>query len=82
MVCWRAGGLLLSVAVNLEKGGWDNCPPVSAQGAGWGDTSPLTATGCPTIQCSSDTDRQQLAQPLPAALSSAASHEPGGRPHL
>lgn len=62
--CWRVGGLLLSMPVNLEKGGWENCPPVPAQGAGWGDTKPLTASRCPTIQCSSDTDHQQLVQTL------------------
>lgn len=60
--CWRVGGLLLSMPVNLEMGGWENCPPVPAQGAGWGDTKPLTASRCPTIQCSSD--HQQLVQTL------------------
>lgn len=89
MGCWRVGGLLLSTAVNLGKGGWENCPAVSAQGAGWGDTNPLTASGYPTIQCSSDTDHQQLVQTLrvkstalPAARSSAASHKPGGHLHM
>lgn len=65
MGCWRVGGgLLLSMAVNLEKEGWENCPAVSAQGAGWGDTNSLTASRYPTIQCSSDTDHQQLVQTL------------------
>lgn len=46
----------------------------------------VSTTACPTIQFSSDTDHQQCppcrvrAGPPPAALSSAASHKPGGCP--